>query len=89
MIANELNRAKNMILAADILETEKCYERAFELIDITAAINKNKSVLRELLRLRELMASTYLLRDYRSKTNLEYYNAILSFTPESFILSER
>ena len=88
MIANELNRAKNMILSGDIPETDKCYERAFELIDITAAIIKNKSILRELLRLRELMASSYVLKKYASKANSEYYNVLLTFTPESFVLYE-
>ena len=88
MIANELNRAKNMILMSDIPETEKCYERAFELIDITVALNKKRGVLKELLRLRELMASTYFLKEYESKTNSAYYNVLLSFTPESFVLSE-
>jgi len=88
MIANELNRAKNMILTSDVLETEKCYERAFELIDITASTNKNKGILKELLRLRELMAETYILKEYKTKINSGYYNVLLSFTSESFILSE-
>ncbi|MFA6924289.1 MAG: hypothetical protein WC223_08555 [Bacteroidales bacterium] len=35
MIANELNRAKNMPEKNKINETNLCYERAFELIDLT------------------------------------------------------
>lgn len=86
MIANELNRAKNMISSGDVSETDKCYERAFELIDITASLLPRKNILKELLRLREVMAELYATKKYDSKKNMSIYNLILSFSPESYTM---
>jgi len=42
MIANEINRAKNWIEKQDFEKVSHCYERAFELIDITVDTSKDK-----------------------------------------------
>ena len=60
MIANELNRAKNWIEKKDLGEVKNCYERALELLDLTIAITKNRSRLKEYLRLREMMGKFYI-----------------------------
>ena len=86
MIANEVNRAKNMISSGDKLETGKCYERAFELIDITASLLPRKNILKELLRLRELMSEVYIEQSYSRETNALIYSSLLSFSPESYAL---
>ncbi|HHE38787.1 MAG TPA: hypothetical protein ENL20_09485 [Candidatus Cloacimonetes bacterium] len=59
MIANELNRAKNWIDKKDFEKVSFCYERAFELLDLTVECSKNNNLIRELLRFRELLAMTY------------------------------
>jgi hypothetical protein len=70
MIANELNRAKNWLIKNDLAEVKNCYERAFELLDLTINTtankylllkeNKYKNQLRELLRFREMFAEQYI-----------------------------
>ena len=61
MIANELNRVKNFILSNRFPEVNSCYERAFELIDLTSADPKwSGNRLKELRRFRELLAQQYI-----------------------------
>ncbi|MFH1824905.1 MAG: hypothetical protein ABH873_06745 [Candidatus Firestonebacteria bacterium] len=60
MIANELNRAKNWINKNDLEEVKNCYERAFELIDLTISIKMRKNLLKELLRFRDVLAEQYI-----------------------------
>jgi len=60
MIANELNRAKNWFLRNDLEEVNNCYERAFELLDLTINLTTRKNLLKELLRFREMLAVQYL-----------------------------
>jgi hypothetical protein len=60
MIANELNRAKNWIEKEDFDKVSSCYERAFELIDLTVECSKNNNFIRELLRYREQLALSYM-----------------------------
>ncbi len=60
MIANELNRAKNRFLKNDLEEVINCYERAFELLDLTINLTTRKNLLKELLRFREMLALQYL-----------------------------
>ncbi len=60
MIANELNRAKNWIIKGDLDEVNNCYERAFELLDLTISLTTRKNLLKELLRFREIFALQYL-----------------------------
>lgn len=59
MIANELNRARNLLEGArDPAESGRCLERAFELIDLT--VEEAAGTARfELLRFREALARTY------------------------------
>jgi hypothetical protein len=60
MIANELQRGINMIDRNDRPEFGEAMERAFELIDLTVAASVRKSEIRELLRLREVMAQSFI-----------------------------
>jgi len=86
MIANEINRAKNWIEKQDFEKVSHCYERAFELIDITVDTSKEKSLIRELLRFRELLATEYVQRVSNEKTNSELFNVLISLNLESFNL---
>ncbi|MEI6221918.1 MAG: hypothetical protein WCP97_04060 [bacterium] len=57
MVGNELQRAINK--AADSPAAMLCFERAFELIDLTVEATTNRSQRKELLRMRELLAREY------------------------------
>lgn len=59
MIANELNRAKNLLRDSDDrLESARCLERAFELIDLTVDAVSGSARF-EMLRFREALAQIY------------------------------
>jgi hypothetical protein len=60
MIANELNRAKNLVQRGDRDEVLMAFERAFELLDLTIDVTETNLVRYELLRFRELLAQSYL-----------------------------
>jgi hypothetical protein len=59
MIANELNRAKNLLRdAGDPIESSRALERAFELIDLTVD-GASGSARFEFLRFREVLGQLY------------------------------
>jgi len=60
MIANELNRAKNLVQRGDRDEVLMAFERAFELLDLTIDVTETRLAQYELLRFRELLAQSYL-----------------------------
>ena len=60
MIANELNRAKNLMQRGDRDEVLMAFERAFELLDLTIDLTETSLVRYELLRFREILAQSYL-----------------------------
>ncbi|MFH0948531.1 MAG: hypothetical protein V1833_06005 [Elusimicrobiota bacterium] len=100
MIANELNRAKNWLDKNDLEETENCYERGFELLDLTVCqwrTTSSKNSLRELLRLREVMAEQYVDITRKKNTPMErssklsvLYNTLLLLNKDSYnLLNQR
>ncbi len=58
MIANELNRAKNLLRDADQAESVRCLERAFELLDLTIE-GASGAARYEFLRFREVLGQLY------------------------------
>ncbi|MFH1540480.1 MAG: hypothetical protein ABID79_01320 [Elusimicrobiota bacterium] len=86
MIANELNRAKNWIIKNDSQEVKNCYERAFELIDLTVAVSTGKNLLREFLRFREILAQLYSEKENNAEMNQKLYNVLLLLNKESYNL---
>jgi len=84
MIGNELNRAKNWIIKNSIEDVNLCYERAFELTDLTIADIKWKGSLRELLRFREYLAEQYYNVDKDLKINEKISHGLISLIPDSF-----
>ncbi|OPX26825.1 MAG: hypothetical protein B1H05_01605 [Candidatus Cloacimonas sp. 4484_140] len=84
MIANEINRAKNWITKKDFEKVSYCHERAFELIDLTVDSFKNKSLIRELLRFRELIATEYVYRVNNDEQNMKLFKVLLSLNLESY-----
>lgn len=89
MIANELNRAKNWFLRSDLEEVNNCYERAFELLDLTISLATRKNLVKELLRFREIFALQYLNaknpEDIQKNfiQNQKLFNALLSLNKVS------
>lgn len=63
MIANELNRAQNALAKDDKENAIHAWERAFELTDLTVEDQKNKRLLKELLRFREMLGETFVSLD--------------------------
>jgi hypothetical protein len=86
MIANEFNRARNWIEKDQFFEVNMCYERAFELIDLTVEDEKWRGRLKELLRLREVMAEMYLAETKDVYMNQALYDAVISMSWESYNL---
>ncbi|MDO8735015.1 MAG: hypothetical protein Q7K21_07640 [Elusimicrobiota bacterium] len=91
MIANELNRAKNWLDKNDLEETKNCYERGFELLDLTVSTTSNKNSVKEFLRFREVMAEQYM--DITTKKNTEQssklsvlYDTLLLLNKDSYNL---
>jgi hypothetical protein len=86
MIANELNRAGVWIGKGDLLEAKLCYERALELIWLTVPGIKNARKLREMLRLRGVLASRYLNVPADVNENKKMMNALLLLDKDSYNL---
>ena len=84
MIANELNRAKNWIIKKNYKNVDLCYERAFELTDLTISDNKWVGKRRELLRFREYLAEQYSNKEKSLKINDHIYHGLISLSPESY-----
>ena len=84
MIANELNRAKNWIIKGDLEEVNNCYERAFELLDLTISLTIKKNLLKELLRFREMLAIQYISKQKNIKINQKLFKVLLFMNKESY-----
>ena len=84
MVANELNRAKNWIIKGDLEETNNCYERAFELLDLTISVVTRRSLLKELLRFREMLATQYISKEKDNLLNQKLFDVLLSLNKDSY-----
>ena len=80
MVANELNRAQNLI--NDPQEYKNCLERALELMDLFLA-DKSGSLLRETLRLRDIIAKSYIGEPDEVAT---IKNALLQMNPTAWTM---
>jgi hypothetical protein len=82
-IASELNRAGNWIKQGDVSNVNLCYERAFELVDLTVADPKWKGRTRELLRFRETLAELYLQVEKDGGLNTLLFKTLVTMRSES------
>ena len=80
MIANELNRAEN--LKNDPEEYKNALERALELMDFSIAPMRNRPMLREFLRARELVAALYIGRPLSPLPAV--MNGLIQLSPEAW-----
>lgn len=83
MIAAELNRAKNWIEKGDWNHVRSCYERAFELVDLTVNDPKWRGKIRELLRFREMLAEMYSRPQKDITMNTLLYKTLIALLPGS------
>jgi hypothetical protein len=84
MIVSELERVKSRLLKKDNENINPCYERIFELVDLTVEDKKWKNALYELLRFREVVAELYIQQEKDYEMNSIVYNALISMSHESF-----
>jgi hypothetical protein len=85
MVANELNRAKNMLAKNDSHEMKQALERAFELIDLT--IEHTRQKLRyELLRFREILGAFYVDQKPTIDSIQKLINTLVSINHEAFTM---
>jgi len=83
MIANEMNRASRLMEPGDTTSRRLAYERVLRLVDLTVAVAERRSVRRELLRWRDLVAVLYLGEAAQPDVHRVVLRALLQQTPES------
>ncbi len=83
MIANELHRAKNFIRSGKISAVNLCYERAFELTDLTSSDPKWRGHGRELRRFREMLAMQYNNPQKDEQMNWALYIGLIRLSAEA------
>lgn len=86
MIAAELNRAGNWIKKRQFEDVRRCYERAFELIDLTTEDPKWKKGLREIRRCRELLCELYTQPEPDASLNAQILSQLIALNSEAFNL---
>ncbi len=84
MIANELNRAKNFIENGKTEAVNMCYERAFELTDLTSSDVKWRGKSRELRRFRELLAMQYVEEEKDATINQMLYLGLIRLSADAY-----
>jgi len=84
MIANELNRAKNWIQKGGTEEVMNCYERAFELLDLTISVTTDEHRLKELLRFREMLGLQYISKEKDIEINGKLLKVLLSLDKNAY-----
>jgi hypothetical protein len=82
MIANELNRAQNALEKGDSENAIHAWERAFELTDLTVEDQKNKRLLKELLRFREMMGENFISPN--AALNKTLMNGLIQLDPAAY-----
>ena len=78
-VASEAERFLNWKAKNNSAYSEKSFERALELIDLTAADSKNLSRLREILRMREALCDFFLGAELYRSTDSSWRKYFLPF----------
>ena len=81
MIANEMNRATALMGADDGHSRTLAYERVLRLTDLTVAVNQQRTLRRELLRWRDLVAELYLEAVPNVRTHRSVLRCLLQLSP--------
>ncbi len=83
MIANEMHRAGQLVRPGDEGRRRNSYERVLNLVDLTVAVHSTRSLRRELLRWRDLVAELYLAEAPRPDLHRAAFKCLLQFRPEA------
>jgi hypothetical protein len=83
MIGNEMNRAARLRRPADRASLNLAYERVLRLVDLTVEVQARRSLRRELLRWRDLIAELYLLPEHDPAAHAAAFRTLLLCTPEA------
>jgi hypothetical protein len=83
MIANEMNRGARLMGDEDAVSRQLAYERVLRLVDLTVAAAERRSVRRELLRWRDLVAALFLEEVAQPDAHRQALRALLQQTPDS------
>jgi len=81
MIANEMNRGSRLARERDWGRLEHGYARVLQLVDLTVACRPRGSLLRELLRWRDLVAELYVAGAPDPVAHDGLFRCLLYFTP--------
>jgi len=83
MIGNEMQRAMRLMSPADRESLDRCYERVLRLVDLTVQVHPRRSLRRELLRWRDLVAELYISPMPQEARHREVFRALLRLRPEA------
>jgi hypothetical protein len=84
MIANEMNRASKLFDESDRERLSAAYERVLALTDLTIQVAVNRSLRRELLRWRDLVARQYIAPEPAASTHGQVFRALLQLDSEAW-----
>jgi len=84
MIANEMNRASKLFGEADAERLRSCYERVLALTDLTIQVAVSRSLRRELLRWRDLVASQFIAPKPAAAAHGQAFRALLQLDPAAW-----
>jgi hypothetical protein len=84
LIANEMNRASKLFQPEDRSRLRGAYERVLALVDLAVEVNETRSLRRELLRWRDLVAEQYASEDPDAQAHAQAFRALLQFHPETW-----
>lgn len=81
MIANEMNRAANLMGEHDAVSRRLAYERVLRLTDLTVQAHPRPALRRELLRWRDVVAALYLTDTAEPVAHTGAFRALLQLHP--------
>jgi len=84
MIANEMNRASKLLGSNDRERLRGSYERILALTDLTIQVNPSRSLRRELLRWRDLVAEQYVAAAADPRAHGAIFRALLQLHPDAW-----
>ncbi len=84
MIANEMNRASKLLGPEDRERLRGSYERILALTDLTIQVSERRSVRRELLRWRDLVAERYIAPRADPLAHAAIFRVLLQLHPEAW-----
>jgi hypothetical protein len=84
MIANEMNRASKLFAPADRDRLRSGHERVLALANLTIELTGSRSLRRELLRFRDLVAQQYVALEPAPAAHAAIFRALLQLDPEAW-----